>query len=75
MTGASGWSGSFKAKFGFTSHDLRRNAVTVLAVKGVSPFLIHEITRQKIPGLSEVVSLYVRPTVEELRTAMELLSA
>lgn len=66
-----GWSGSFKDKYGFVSHDLRRRAVTKLAVAGVSPFIIYEITRQRIPGMSDVVSLYVRPTVNELRAAME----
>jgi hypothetical protein len=47
--------------------------VTQLAVAGVSPFLINAITRQKIPGLSEVVELYVRPSAKELRAAIELI--
>jgi integrase len=73
QTWGAGWSGSFRDKYGFVSHDLRRNVVTQLAVAGVSPFLINAITRQKIPGLSEVVELYVRPSVEELRAAIELI--
>jgi integrase len=73
QTWGAGWSGSFREKYGFVSHDLRRNVVTQLAVAGVSPFLINAITRQKIPGLSEVVELYVRPSAKELRAAIELI--
>ena len=67
------WSSEFKRRYGFTSHDLRRRAVTRLAVAGVSPFIIHSVTKQAVPGLSEVIAQYTRPTTEELRAAMELL--
>jgi integrase len=69
-----GWSGSFKTKYCFVSHDLRRAVVTKLAVAGVSPFVINAITRQRIPGLSAVVELYVRPSTEDLRAAIQLLT-
>lgn len=67
------WTSDFKGKYGFVSHDLRRNAVTKLSLAGVSPFIIHSITKQKVPGMSEVIATYTRPTVEQLREAMELL--
>ena len=63
----------YKEKYNLLSHDLRRYAVTKLTLEGVSPFIIFEITRQKIEGMSEVISMYTRPSPEELREAMELL--
>ena len=66
-----GWAGSFRDKFGFTSHDLRRIVVTRLMVKGVSPFVLYSLTRHKVPGMSDVVELYTRPKVEELREAIQ----
>lgn len=68
-----GWAGSFKEKYGFVSHDLRRRAVTVMMNAGVSPFVLNEITRHKVPGMSSVVQLYVRPTLDEIRSTIELL--
>jgi integrase len=72
------WASDFKAKYGqghkFTSHDLRSRAVTQLGLNGVSPFIIFSITRQKVPGMSEVVAGYVKPTTDQLRDAMELLT-
>ena len=66
-----GWAGSFKQKFGFNSHDLRRRAVTQLMVAKVSPFVLFEVTRHTIPGMSDVVKLYVRPAPEEVKEAVE----
>ena len=72
------WASDFKKKYGqghdFTSHDLRSRAVTQLTLNGVSPFIVFSITRQVIPGMSEVVAGYVKPTTEQLREAMELLT-
>ncbi len=67
------WTSDFRSKYVFVSHDLRRNAVTKLSLAGVSPFIIHAITKQKVPGMSEVIATYTRPTTEQLREAMELL--
>lgn len=67
------WCSDFKGKYGFVSHDLRRLAVTTFGLKGISPFIIHAITKQKVPGMSEVIATYTRPTTEQLREAMELL--
>lgn len=69
-----GWSGSFRKKFGCGSHDLRRRALTKFALGNLSPYIVFEITRHKVQGSSAVVSQYVRPTVEEVREAMELLA-
>ena len=70
------WASDFKHKYhdhkpGFTSHDLRRWILTELTLANVSPFIIFEITRQTVPGASDVVQVYVRPTLEQLRVVME----
>ena len=67
------WVSDYPNKYKLRSHDLRRYAVTKLTLSGVTPFIIFEITRHKIEGMSEVVSLYTRPSTKELREAMELL--
>ena len=68
------WVSDYSNKYKLRSHDLRRYAVTQLTLSGVTPFIIYEITRHKIEGMSEVVSMYTRPSAEELRAAMELLN-
>ena len=60
-------------KYGFSSHKLRSYAVTKLTIAGISPFIIYEITRHKIAGLSDVIQQYTRPSTDELRQAMEIL--
>ena len=70
------WASDFKHKYnagksGYTSHDLRRWIVTELTMANVSPFIIFAITRQTVPGSSEVVQVYVRPTLDQLREVME----
>lgn len=72
-TWGANWSTDFKSHYGFTSHDLRRRTLTVLGVAGVSPFIVHCITKQAVPGLSKVIEQYTRPSVEQLRETMELL--
>ena len=67
------WVSDYPNKYKLRSHDLRRYAVTKLTLSGVTPFIIFEITRHKIEGMSEVVSMYTRPSTKELREAMELL--
>ena len=71
------WCSDFKKKYhdnkpGFTSHDLRRWIATKLALNNVSPYIIYEITRWTTPGMSEVVSVYTRPSLEQLREVMEM---
>ena len=68
------WVSDYPNKYKLRSHDLRRYVVTQLTLSGVSPFIIYEITRHKIEGMSEVVSMYTRPSTKELQEAMELLS-
>ena len=67
------WVSDYPNKYKLRSHDLRRYAVTKLTLSGVTPFIIFEITRHKIEGMSEVVSMYTRPSTKELKDAMELL--
>ena len=67
------WVSEYKNKYNLLSHDLRRYAVTKLEVAGVTPGIIYEVIRHKIPGSSEVTLRYLRPSPEELREAMELL--
>ena len=64
----------YSNKYKLRNHNLRRYAVTQLTLSGVTPFIIYEITRHKIEGMSEVVSMYTRPSAKELRAAMELLN-
>jgi len=64
----------YRSKYGFTSHELRRLAVTKLTLAGISPFIIYEITRHKIEGMSDVIQMYTRPTVDELKEAIEILT-
>ena len=52
---------------------MRSFAITKLTLEGVTPFIIYEITRHSIPGISDVVKIYTRPTIEEVRQAMELI--
>ena len=73
-TWGDGWSGSFKDKYGFNCHDLRRRTETIFALKNVSPYIAYEITRHTVPGMSQVTKLYVRPTTEELMDAVEALT-
>ena len=65
--------GEYTDKYGFSSHKLRSYAITRLTLNGVSPFIIYEITRHKIAGLSDVIQQYTRPSTDELRQAMEIL--
>ena len=63
----------YSKKYGVRAHDLRSFAVTKLTLEGVTPFIIYEITRHSIPGISDVVKIYTRPTIEEVRQAMEFI--
>ena len=60
-------------KYGVRAHDLRAFAITKLTLEGVSPFIIYEITRHSIPGLSDVLKIYKRPSVEDVIQTMELI--
>ena len=66
-------SNEYRKKYGVRAHDLRSFAITKLTLEGVTPFIIYEITRHSIPGISDVVKIYTRPTIEEVRQAMELI--
>ena len=67
------WVSEYRNKYNLLSHDLSRYAVTKQNNEGVSPYILFEITRHKVTGMSDVVAQYTRPTTEELRKAMELL--
>ena len=60
-------SNEYRKKYGVRAHDLRSFAITKLTLEGVTPFIIYEITRHSIPGISDVVKIYTRPTIEEVR--------
>ena len=66
-------SNEYRNKYGVRAHDLRSFAITKLTLEGVSPFIIYEITRHSIPGLSDVLKVYTRPSLEEVRQTMELI--
>ncbi len=66
-------SNEYSKKYGVRANDLRSFAVTKLTLEGVTPFIIYEITRHSIPGISDVVKIYTRPTIEEVRQAMEFI--
>ena len=66
-------SNEYRNKYGVRAHDLRAFAITKLTLEGVSPFIIYEITRHSIPGLSDVLKVYTRPSLEEVRQTMELI--
>jgi integrase len=65
----------FTDLYGFNSHDLRRIAETDLARKNINPYFTYYITGHRVPGSSEVTQRYVRPTVEELREAVEAIGS
>ncbi len=64
----------YKNKYGLPSHDLRRFGITALINAGVSPYRIWDVIRHKIPGMSEVTMMYNRPTIEDLKEAMEIIA-
>ena len=66
-------SNEYRNKYGVRAHDLRSFAITKLTLEGVSPFIIYEIARHSIPGLSDVLKVYIRPSLEEVRQTMELI--
>jgi len=68
------YSTQFTKKYGFTTHELRANVVSQLMMLNVSPYLLFEVTRHKIPGMSAVVSGYTRPTMDELREVVNRLT-
>ena len=67
------WGHTFGVRYGFNSHRLRSNVVSQLMMKNVSPFILYEITRHRIPGMSEVVAGYVRPSLDDVREVIERL--
>ena len=64
---------SFKDRYGFNSHDLRRIVETQMAKANVSPYFAFYVTGHRVPGMSEVTTKYVRPTAKELRQVIELI--
>ena len=64
---------SFKDRYGFNSHDLRRIVETQMAKANVSPYFAFYVTGHRVPGMSDVTTKYVRPTAEELRQVVELI--
>ncbi len=70
---AENWGRRFGQRYGFGSHHLRSHVITQLERKSISPFFLHSLTRHTIPGMSQVVSGYVRPTMDDLRQVLEIL--
>lgn len=68
------WSDTFSRRYGFTSHKLRSYVVTQLINNNVSPYMLQAVTRHSVPGMSQVVSGYVRPTMEQLREVINKLT-
>ena len=68
---ASKWAERFSDNYTFSSHNLRSYVVSQLMGARLSPFHLYEITRHSIPGMSQVVSGYVRPTLDEMREIVE----
>ena len=66
-------SNEYRNKYGVKAHGLRAFAITKITLKGVSPFIIYEITRHSIPGLNDVLKIYTRPSLEEFRQTIELI--
>ena len=67
------WSNNFSRHYNFTSHELRAHVVSQLQLLNISPYYLYEITRHSVPGMSQVVQGYVRPTMVELRKLIERL--
>lgn len=67
------WSTRFTRSYGFTSHELRAHVVSQLLASNVSPYILFEITRHSVPGMSSVVQGYTRPTMKELQAIIEKL--
>ena len=67
------WAEDFSREYGFGSHNLRSYVVTQLINNNISPFILREITRHAVPGLSAVVEGYVRPEIKELCAVVETL--
>ena len=53
---------------------MRRFGITALINEGISPYRIWDVVRHKIPGMSEVTMIYNRPTIEDLKEAMEIIA-
>ncbi len=68
------YSAKFSPKYHFTTHELRSVVVSQLMMLNVSPYLLFEITRHSVPGMSAVVSGYTRPSMEELRKVINRLT-
>ena len=67
------WAERFTDAYGFSSQNLRSYVVTQLINTKTSPFVLYEASRHKFPCLSDVVSGYIRPKLDELREVFELL--
>ena len=66
------WAERFTDAYGFSSQNLRSYVVTQLINTNTSPFILNEAFRHKVPSLSDVVSGYIRPKLDELRKIVEL---
>ena len=67
------WADGFSYNYGFSSHNLRSYVVSQLMAQRFSVFHLYEVTRHTVPGMSDVVQGYVRPTLDELRELVEAL--
>ena len=68
------WANNFTNRYGFTSHQLRSYVITQLLSNNVSPYLLHEITRHSVAGMSSVVAGYVRPSMQDVRRCINTLT-
>ena len=68
------WAERFTDAYGFSSQNLRSYVVTQLINTNTSPFILYEASRHKVPGLSDVVSGYIGPRLDELREVFSFLS-
>ena len=71
---AENWGRKCGQRYGFGSHNLRSYVITQLELSENNPTILHEITRHTVPGMSKVLSNYFRPTIDQVRVAMEKLS-
>lgn len=69
-----GWAQNFSKRYGFNSHKLRSYVVTQLINSNVSPYMLHAVTRHSVPGMSQVVKGYVRPTKQQLQDVINRLT-
>ena len=59
------WTKRHSTNDDFANHELRAHVGTQLLINNTSPFVLHEITRHTVPGMSNVVTGLARSTMAE----------